>query len=1017
MPCHGHPAHGILEASRGRERTLDTVTSARLQDLLERQVVQIACGERFRGTGFLVAPDTVLTCAHVVARHAGAPIGVVTGDRTTTAAVVRMAPSAPGSGSVHPYPDLAELRLAEPLDERGVWLDDTPPAQGDTVCVPGFSGHTLEPGIQPDTLWLRVAGRSGRFVRLQDDQVVQGFSGGPVLNPRTGRVCGVLKASRSEKGVFGGWLIPVDAVPHCSPELPGANADAHRPGTPWFDLVRGRAERQNALFGPEPREGTGRSGRTTPAGMLARGAMPFVDRPELKQLQNWCLETDDVLVRLLYAPGGSGKTRLARELCRGLRDHGWIAGFADREPFNDPVSRARWLDGLADAVRAGFPALVVFDYAQARQDDICALLTRLHQVDEEMTLRVLLLGRSAEPLWQTLREALEDLGVEDWALSGASVHRLPGLLAGTTPESLAAQAFTEFARQLDRSWLPVPATLDERARARSTVLGVLACALDAVLTLSRGESWEESDDPLVRICRHETRGWHTALEDRIGSGGALAGRTGPLMTQGLLLVPTLARRRDAAELTTLLGRTREAAFPGQPPLPMAAVHTCLRALYPDGSGGVAPLEPDRIGEILIRRVLSEPESAGADGALAYLTAVLDVGRLPVAARTEAVLETLDALARARGCTVVGRITDHPAHPVLDHALTRVLEQDPALLPALAVTGGRVPHAEPLAGVMRPVLESCGPELLRTVEKHLPAHSSGLSEISALVHARLLAEPDTGDGEEERLARQRRLVRYSLRLDETGRRPEALDAAHEAMVLGRDLVRRFERHQEEYAAALNNLSLLRHRAGRTDDALELSVEAVALQRRLVAEGGPRQRRRLLDTATTLSTLALLRLGDEQFNGAAADAAEGVARCEQAGAGPRQQDVLLHCLEVLAECRHRVGLTGPALTASGQAVDLLRDLAERQPARYLSRLPDTLQRHGLGLIRAGRDREAYGALREAVQRRAVLPRTPARVRDQSTALRVLAALSGELDGLGHERSSWLRMLSDEDGLEPP
>ncbi len=84
-----------------------------------------------------------------------------------------------------------------------MWLDQAGPTQAVSVSVHGFSGHTLEPGVQPDTLHLTVAGRSGRFVRLQWDQVVQGFSGGPVLDTTTGRVCGVLKASRHEKGSSG----------------------------------------------------------------------------------------------------------------------------------------------------------------------------------------------------------------------------------------------------------------------------------------------------------------------------------------------------------------------------------------------------------------------------------------------------------------------------------------------------------------------------------------------------------------------------------------------------------------------------------------------------------------------------------------------------------------------------------------------------------------------------------------------------------------------------------------------
>ncbi|MGI5447562.1 NUDIX hydrolase [Streptomyces sp. CA-243310] len=59
-----------------------------------------------------------------------------------------------------------------------------------------------------------------------------------------------------------------------------------------------------------------------------------------------------------------------------------------------------------------------------------------------------------------------------------------------------------------------------------------------------------------------------------------------------------------------------------------------------------------------------------------------------------------------------------------------------------------------------------------------------------------------------------------------------------------------------------------------------------------------------------------------------------------------------------------MVSEAVYTGGETVVLLRDLAERQPERYLDRLPTALYRHGRGLIRAGAYREAYLVLREAV-----------------------------------------------------
>lgn len=151
---------------------------------------------------------------------------------------------------------------------------------------------------------------------------------------------------------------------------------------------------------------------------------------------------------------------------------------------------------------------------------------------------------------------------------------------------------------------------------------MLASALDAVLTLRRREEWKESDDPLADIVVHEIKGWFMVLADSIGTSGALAGSTGERVADGLLLVPTLARRRDRPELTALLTSVRGRAFPDQPPVNAIAVQACLRTLYPaEEADHVAPLEPDRLGEILVRRVLAEPQSSGDN--VGYLGAVLD----------------------------------------------------------------------------------------------------------------------------------------------------------------------------------------------------------------------------------------------------------------------------------------------------------------------------------------------------------------------------------------------------------
>jgi trypsin-like peptidase/NACHT domain-containing protein/HEAT repeat protein len=172
-------------------------------------VVRLGGLSGFRGTGFLVAPRTVLTCAHVAAD--GPDVVLPDGTRVAVEAT-RLVPADRGTGDYYAFPDLAILTLAGPADRPWLPLDTNDPAAGARVEVLGFSTSTPGPGVLPDSLLVTVAGESGGYVRVVGDQVVPGFSGSPVLDPATGLVVGMVKATRDPDGALGGWLVPVTAL-------------------------------------------------------------------------------------------------------------------------------------------------------------------------------------------------------------------------------------------------------------------------------------------------------------------------------------------------------------------------------------------------------------------------------------------------------------------------------------------------------------------------------------------------------------------------------------------------------------------------------------------------------------------------------------------------------------------------------------------------------------------------------------------------------------------------------------
>ncbi len=74
LESHGLDVAGGLEAlTSGGDPFLDTTLLARWLIRAERQVCRVRCGGDL-GTGFLIGPDLVLTCYHVVMRHLGGSV-------------------------------------------------------------------------------------------------------------------------------------------------------------------------------------------------------------------------------------------------------------------------------------------------------------------------------------------------------------------------------------------------------------------------------------------------------------------------------------------------------------------------------------------------------------------------------------------------------------------------------------------------------------------------------------------------------------------------------------------------------------------------------------------------------------------------------------------------------------------------------------------------------------------------------------------------------------------------------
>ncbi len=274
---------------------------------LTRSVVQVLDTDgRPAGTGFVVGQRLLVTCAHVLAGHGrddGPPTGPVTVVFAHVGGAARTVRVDPQSWRDPDGADIAFLRLDEslPAQAQPVTLGGSPGVRGHRVKAFGFpvnapsAGH-YGYGVAGD----QIVGDGGTpLLQLTDcTEVTEGFSGGPVLDERTGLVIGMVTSvtppDRLDRGQATAYVTPSETLREVCPELAVSQVCPYRGLEPfttadavWFHgrnravhavLASLRRDRRFlALLGPS---GAGKSSLIH-AGVLpalAGGALPGSDR-------------------------------------------------------------------------------------------------------------------------------------------------------------------------------------------------------------------------------------------------------------------------------------------------------------------------------------------------------------------------------------------------------------------------------------------------------------------------------------------------------------------------------------------------------------------------------------------------------------------------------------------------------------------------------------------------------------------------------------------------------------------
>ena len=216
------------------------------------------------GCGFLVSPQLLITCSHVVgnAVPVGATIDLSTWGTVGTAAEADGAQSGlPLQAEVlanDAIADLALLRVAAGGHPH-VALDGQV-RLGDPLVAIGFpqEGQRLELDLFTAEFEGEVSfaeapgqGRLGVELKFKGGQVRHGFSGGPLLNRRTWRVIGVVAVTRDARSPLGGFAKPIPCIESL---LGGVGQDTAPVDPRWTDAEarqRQPAEGAAPSFSPE----------------------------------------------------------------------------------------------------------------------------------------------------------------------------------------------------------------------------------------------------------------------------------------------------------------------------------------------------------------------------------------------------------------------------------------------------------------------------------------------------------------------------------------------------------------------------------------------------------------------------------------------------------------------------------------------------------------------------------------------------------------------------------------------
>ena len=683
--------------------------------------------------------------------------------------------------------------------------------------------------------------------------------------------------------------------------------------------------------------------------MRARhGAVPYQQCDEIRQLREWATTTadatapsqggrsGDIAVAVVTGAGGSGKTRLAAQLCHDLSTIGWYTGFL---PSTIEVTDEE-LAALADVATE---LLVVVDYAEEARRGLVARVVRKLRA-RQSTTRIVLTARGADTWWEKFREEAEQDGTPlsntlSLSIRGKQqVERDPWFFG-----RMYRRAVQQFSDKLNKA---VPTDVEVPHYLGDTALDVVLRAWLAVCGDNDGaqEAMPTREELYDKVLSIEFARWRQEpILEEISR---------KQLRQAAATLSLLAPSQDEDAVDDVLSRLPEWSQEHQ--LRSRFAELLVQSLLRDDGAEAVSLRPDPVAEHLILEVFGKKPN--------LLDRVLpqDPAQVPGLddpdAEDSVVTRALEMGQQVRNaCVTLTRASSLDREVALRLA-RRALRERPFLwkeaLDVALTQGG------PLAPALEALIESGVTLPLGEIDDVIPVGHPILAGAALAATRRLAASAERSPEQQAHWANN-----LSIRLSDVGDRVGALVAAREAVELYRGLAEASPAaYTPDLAMSLSNLANRLSAVGDRDGALGAAREAVRLRRALAEVSPAAYTPRLAGSLNNLAN-CLSAVGHwKGALGAAREAVElyrGLAEVSPAAYTPD----LATSLNNLAAFLSGVGDREGALGAAREAVRLRRVLAEASPQAYTPHLAMSLNNLANCLSEVGQTEKALELLREA------------------------------------------------------